>query len=276
MPASAPTTIRYLEPTEASGRAFVMRQLSGPVVMLNLLRFRAIADYSASPALAPSSPIRGADAFQRYIAHTLPFLRESGGDIAFLGEGGAWLIGPSEERWDMAMLIRHRDASTFLGFASHAAYLAGMGHRIAAIEDARLLPLSEAVSTGEQRLPPLLAEQPSTAHHGERSVRLLDRHWAWLKAQPRSASASLRAMVEEASRDAHGRYRAAQAKEACYLYMRDMAGDRPHFEEAVRALFADDRATLAQRMASWPGEVQAQIHHLLGPSWPEGRHGVVR
>lgn len=38
----------YLEPTQESGRAFMMRQMTGSVVMLNLLRFRETADYSAT------------------------------------------------------------------------------------------------------------------------------------------------------------------------------------------------------------------------------------
>lgn len=137
------STTRYLEPTQASGRAFIMRQMTGNVVMLNLLRFRDIADYIATPALAPPTPISGAEAFQRYIAHTLPYLIESGGRVEFLGIGGSLLIGPTDERWDMAMLVRQRDVESFLAFASHEAYLAGMGHRTAAVEDARLLPLSE-------------------------------------------------------------------------------------------------------------------------------------
>jgi predicted RNase H-like HicB family nuclease len=138
-------TPRYLEPTQQSGRALVMRQIPGNVVMLNLLRFREIADYSATPELAPNTPISGAAAFQRYIEHTLPYLRETGGDLLFLGAGGAFLIGPQAERWDMVMLVRQDSVESFLAFASHQAYLAGMGHRTAALEDSRLLPLSEIV-----------------------------------------------------------------------------------------------------------------------------------
>src|ERR1700745_2922862 len=52
----------YLEPTWEAGRALVARQLQGSVVMLNLLRFREVADYSANPALAPDKPISGAKA----------------------------------------------------------------------------------------------------------------------------------------------------------------------------------------------------------------------
>jgi hypothetical protein len=138
---------RHLEPTQESGRAFITRQIVGNVVMLNLLRFRETADYSATPDLAPPTPISGAAAFQRYIDHTLPHLRETGGDVLFLGEGGRFLIGPESERWDMAMLIRQQSVHSFLSFASHEAYLAGIGHRTAALADSRLLPLVEVQIT---------------------------------------------------------------------------------------------------------------------------------
>src|SRR5262245_66667137 len=100
---NAGDVVRYLEPTEEAGRAFFGRGLQGEVVMLNLLRFRAIADYSASPAVAPAAPISGAEAYDRYVAHTLPYLRRSGGDILFLGDGGGFLIGPPDESWDRVM-----------------------------------------------------------------------------------------------------------------------------------------------------------------------------
>jgi hypothetical protein len=130
----------YLEPTMESGRAFVQRAIVGEVVMLNLLRLREMADYSASPELTPTAPITGAEAFRKYIDHTLPFLAQSGGELVFLGDGGNFLIGPQDERWDLAMLVRQRSADSFVAFASNAAYLAGLGHRTAALEDSRLLP----------------------------------------------------------------------------------------------------------------------------------------
>ena len=133
----------YLDVTQEAGRDFVMRRISGEVVMLNLLRFRETADYSATPDLRPQTPISGADAFQRYIDHTLPFLRETGGDILFLGKGGKFLIGPEIERWDMVALIRQQSVDSFLSFASNEGYLKGIGHRTAALEDSRLLPLEE-------------------------------------------------------------------------------------------------------------------------------------
>lgn len=111
--------------------------------MLNLLRFREVADYSANPELAPPAPISGAEAYRRYITHTMPYLKESGGDLLFLGEGGQFLIGPGHERWDRAMLVRQNSVQSFMAFAMDTAYLAGFGHRTAALEDSRLLPLVE-------------------------------------------------------------------------------------------------------------------------------------
>lgn len=155
------TSAIHLDVSPAAGMLFVRRRIAGSVVMLNLLRFRAVADYAAHPELAPASPIGGSEAFDLYIAHTLPHLRASGGDILFLGQGGPFLIGPESERWDMAMLVRQSGVSAFLAFAENEAYLAGMGHRVAALEDTRLLPLEEmslpghagagALSQGRQR-----------------------------------------------------------------------------------------------------------------------------
>ena len=104
----------YLEPTQDSGRALVTRAIKGEVVMLNLLRFREVADYSATPDLAPATPISGAQAYDRYMTHTMPYLTASGGELLFFGEGGTFLIGPEGERWDRAMLVRQSSVRAFL------------------------------------------------------------------------------------------------------------------------------------------------------------------
>ena len=94
--ASAPT---YLEPTQEAGREFFTRGITGRVVMLNLLRFRATADYSATPHLAPKSPITGEDAYRLYMEHTRPHLKNAGGEIRFLGRGGKFLAFYIDPEW---------------------------------------------------------------------------------------------------------------------------------------------------------------------------------
>lgn len=134
---------KYLMPTQEAGRNFIMRQIQGPVVMLNLIRFREVADYSATPELMPEVPISGEQAYQIYIEHTLPFLTESGGEILFMGEGGSLLIGPTNERWDAVLLVKQNSVNSFLAFESNHEYMKGIGHRTAALEDSRLLPVVE-------------------------------------------------------------------------------------------------------------------------------------
>jgi len=55
---------RFINPTQESGAALFSRNIQGEVVMLNLLRFREVADYSEHPALKPADPISGREAFQ--------------------------------------------------------------------------------------------------------------------------------------------------------------------------------------------------------------------
>ena len=106
-----------------------------------------MADYSSNPELEPSKPISGQEAYQKYIEHTLPFLRERGGDLVFLGEGGKYFIGPQEEQWDLVMLVHQKSLADFMAFSSNQEYLVGMGHRTAALDDSRLLPLVESKTT---------------------------------------------------------------------------------------------------------------------------------
>lgn len=136
-------TTPYFEPTQEAGAALFRRNISGEVIMLNLLRFRDVADYSALPDLAPSEPISGREAYQKYIDFTLPLLQKTGGDLMFLGDGGHFLIGPMEETWDLVMIVRQNSLADFMAFANDAEYQAGIGHRTAAISDSRLLPMVE-------------------------------------------------------------------------------------------------------------------------------------
>lgn len=138
-----PEKPRYLEPSQEAGRSFVSHPIEGSVVMLNLLRFREVADYSATPQLAPSTSITGEEAYQRYLEHTRPYLEQAGGELIFLGRGGEHLIGPPDERWDLVLLVRQHSVEAFMSFAADEGYRAGLGHRTAALEDSRLLPLVE-------------------------------------------------------------------------------------------------------------------------------------
>ena len=136
-------TSTYIDPTEAAGAALFRRGITGELIMLNLLRLRDVADYSSYPDLAPDEPRTGREAYQIYIELTLPLLHETGGELMLLGDGGPWFIGPEQERWDVAMLVRQNSLQDFFAFAQHPEYQRILGHRTAALEDSRLLPLTD-------------------------------------------------------------------------------------------------------------------------------------
>jgi hypothetical protein len=95
-----------------------------------------------------------------------------------------------------------------------------------------------------------------------REVTLLPRHWEWLNAQPGGASVSLRKLVEAARRANGASDRRRAARDAAYHFMSVMAGNLPNFEEASRALFADDRRRFAALIAAWPGDIRDHILRL--------------
>jgi len=95
-----------------------------------------------------------------------------------------------------------------------------------------------------------------------REVTLLPRHWEWLNAQPGGASVALRKLVEAARRSNGDADRLRAARDAAYHFMSAMAGNLTNFEEASRALFADDRRRFTSLIAAWPADIRDHVTKL--------------
>jgi hypothetical protein len=102
-----------------------------------------------------------------------------------------------------------------------------------------------------------------------REVTLLPRHWEWLATQPGGASVALRKLVEEARRTHGEKDRCCKAQERAYHFMSAMAGDMPGFEEATRALFANDQPRLRELVAAWPDDVR---DHAIALAFGDDHH----
>jgi len=132
--------------------------------------------------------------------------------------------------------------------------------------------LSHAVSPN-----PALLEQAPREPRGRgrpklgvvaREVTLLPRHWEWLNSQPGGASVALRKLVEAARRANGEGDRRRAARDAAYHFMSAAAGNLPNFEEASRALFADDPKRFTALVAAWPDDIRAHIVRLASDSDP--------
>ncbi len=87
-------------------------------------------------------------------------------------------------------------------------------------------------------------------------VTLLPRHWEWLKSQPGGASVTLRKLVDEARRTLDNKSTLQRSKEKVYRFMTVMAGDRDHYEDALRALYAGDASRFRELIADWPTDIR--------------------
>jgi uncharacterized protein len=103
-----------------------------------------------------------------------------------------------------------------------------------------------------------------------REITLLPRHWEWLALQPGGASVAIRKLVEDARKALGSRDRVRKAQEAAYRFASAMAGNRPNYEDAMRALFANDRPRFEAMTQAWPKDIRDHAWRLSAPAFNEG------
>ena len=103
-----------------------------PIVMVNLLRFKPMAD-------GIDEGVTGAEAYGRYSAATEPYLRGVGGRLLSALQPKHSVIGPPDEQWDLILLVEYPSRQKFLEMASNPEYQKIHAHRDAALADSRLI-----------------------------------------------------------------------------------------------------------------------------------------
>lgn len=107
----------------------------GPIVMLNLLKFRDRAVYKDGR----ESALSGRDAYMLYGEQMAPFVLARGGKLHFTGAIGALVIGEVGALWDAAALMEYPSAKAFVEIAT-SPEVAGFGvHREAGLEGQLLI-----------------------------------------------------------------------------------------------------------------------------------------
>jgi len=102
-----------------------------------------------------------------------------------------------------------------------------------------------------------------------REVTLLPRHWEWLATQPGGASVTLRKLIEEARRNTATRDDARERQESVHRFLSAIAGNKPHYEDALRALYANDGARFHAFIADWPLDVRRHVERLASDAFQE-------
>ncbi len=87
--------------------AFAARGADGPVVMLNLLKFKRDG---------------GAEMYARYAAAAAPLVAKVGGELMYGGQGAELVIGAAGQDWDLVALVRYPNRRALLTMAMSRAY----------------------------------------------------------------------------------------------------------------------------------------------------------
>ena len=106
------------------------------LVMINLLKYREAAAY---PEGYDAEPCSGREAYRRYGQAAIRFITAVGGEVIWEGSPKAMLIGPRDEEWHKALLVRYPTKHAFLTMIGNPQYQAITVHRTAALEDSRLI-----------------------------------------------------------------------------------------------------------------------------------------
>jgi uncharacterized protein (DUF1330 family) len=110
----------------------------GPVVMLNLLRFKEVAD-----GIDAADGISGFEAYGRYGAEVASHLERVGGRVLLAAAPQESVIGPDPGEWDLVIAVQYPSRAAFLEMVSDPDYLAIHAHRDAAVADSRLIACGE-------------------------------------------------------------------------------------------------------------------------------------
>lgn len=97
-----------------------------PIVMLNLLRFKADG---------------GRQRYLDYLAMAGPIVARYGAKILFAGDGVTALCAETGQSWDAVALVRYPNRSTFVDMIADPAYAVADPIRMSALEEAVLQPI---------------------------------------------------------------------------------------------------------------------------------------
>lgn len=112
-----------VDPRGADLKRYLAEDPGGPVVMLNLLRFR---------------PDGGRARYDDYVAHFRRTSARHGAEVLYVGDGSTALVAEPGQAWDAVLLVRYPSRQAFSDMVRDPEYGAGTHLRTEALEEAVL------------------------------------------------------------------------------------------------------------------------------------------
>ncbi len=111
---------------------FARQTDNGPVVMINLLKFKE----------KTGSGLTGEELYNRYAAQAAPFVAKVGGKVLWQGKAEQYISGSDADRWDKVLLVEYPSRAAFLKMIQMPDFQATQKDRVAALESTALIAAS--------------------------------------------------------------------------------------------------------------------------------------
>jgi uncharacterized protein (DUF1330 family) len=120
--------VSAIRPTKEQILELINAPDEGPVVMLNLLKFKAR---------------EGAGEYNKYGDSVSKMVEKTGGKMLYIGKVDQTLIGPADEDWDAIALVQYPSRKAFIEMTSTKDYDKAHEHREAGLERTLLLATTQ-------------------------------------------------------------------------------------------------------------------------------------
>jgi uncharacterized protein (DUF1330 family) len=114
-----------IRPNVEQFRQLAQSAEKGPVVMLNLLKFKRTAEGETGS---------GEEAYRRYGDTAVAMIEERGGRVIWQARADQVLIGDPAEDWDTVALVEYPSRQSFIEMVSNPDYMKAHEHREAGLE----------------------------------------------------------------------------------------------------------------------------------------------
>ena len=123
-----------IKPNKAQFMELAQAPDEGPVVMLNLLKFKARAEGADGS---------GAGEYAKYGEAAVQMVEARGGKVLWMGRADQILIGDTDESWDSVALVQYPSRKDFLEMVSTPEYEKAHEHRESGLERTVLIACTE-------------------------------------------------------------------------------------------------------------------------------------
>jgi len=128
----------YVDPSREQFEAFKALPRDTPIHMLNLIKYRDVADY---PAGHPNhgKGLSGQEAYREYGRAIAQILARVGAQRQWGGGKLECVVTGREGEWDDAFVMGYPNSAAFLEMVTDPEYRQHVAHRTAAVADSRLI-----------------------------------------------------------------------------------------------------------------------------------------